>query len=52
MESIYNQEVNQPDKLKNPTLIRKAFVNMLEDMAQARREAELSKERTRTALIN
>ncbi len=52
MESIYNQGINQSDKLKNPTLIRKAFINMLEDMAQARQEAEVSKERTRTALIN
>lgn len=52
MESAFGQETNQSEKLKNPALIRKAFINMLEDMHQSRREAETSKGQTRTALIN
>jgi signal transduction histidine kinase len=49
---MFEQMSNQKGKLKDPELIRKAFINMLEDMHKAREEALLSKERTRRALIN
>jgi signal transduction histidine kinase len=52
MEGIFKQGTNRLERLKNADLIRRAFINMLEDMHWRGKQIEVSQEKTRRALIN